>query len=157
MGLVYDNGNPDNFHVSPFSRPLWPSVIVCVSFFLGASLLCVPAYLDEITRSNKLFLAVHLREGYIRGDTEGGWKKKLRNGSFAILFFFLFFHFSVSPSFCVRVACHSPLSVSLVYLCRGPVVTSWPVKGCNEREEATRGKERCHFSLASFEHVGSLI
>lgn len=150
--MARDKSNPDHFHVSTFSH-LLTSVIVRVWFLLGAGRLCFQAYLDEITRSNKLFLVV-----YSRKDRSPNYKKRLekkkekKEGEQNVCNSFLSF-----LPFDVRVA-RSLLFVTVSsFRSTGRLVLSSQVKDVTSEKEAARGKGQHHFSLASFKHVGSLI
>lgn len=152
--VARDKSNPDHFHVSTFSH-LLTSAIVRVWFLLGAGHLCFQAYLDEITRSNKLFLVVCSRK-----DRSPNYKKRLerkkkeekKEGEQNVCNSFLSFLL-----FDVRVA-RSLLFVTVSsFRCTGRLVLSSQVKDVTSEKEAARGKGQHHFSLASFKHVGSLI
>lgn len=150
--MARDKSNPDHFHVSTFSH-LLTSVIVRVWFLRrGAGRLCFQGYLDEITRSNKLFLVV-----YSRKDRSPNYKKRLekkrkkekeRNVCNSFLSFL---------AFDVRVARSVLLVTVSSFRSTGRLVLSSQVKDVTSEKEAARGKGQHHFSLASFKHVGSLI
>lgn len=138
--MARDKSNPDHFHVSTFSH-LLTSVIVRVWFLRrGAGRLCFQGYLDEITRSNKLFLVV-----YSRKDRSPNYKKRLEKkkkegkGTERLQFFPFLSCFRCSrSSFC---SSRNRFVISLHRKTR-PVVSS---KRCNERERSCERKGATSF------------
>lgn len=139
--VARDKSNPDHFHVSTFSH-LLTSAIVRVWFLLGAGRLCFQAYLDEITRSNKLFLVV-----YSRKDRSPNYKKRLEKkkerkegrGTERLQFFPFLSSFRCSRS--SFSSFRNRFVISLHRKTR-PVVSS---KRCNERERSCERKGATSF------------
>lgn len=139
--VARDKSNPDHFHDSTFSH-LLTSVIVRVWFVLGAGRLCFQAYLDEITRSNKLFLVVYSRKHRSQNYKRRLEKKKERKEGRRTerLQFFAF----LSSFRCSRSSFSSSRNRFVISLHRKtrPVVSS---KRCNERERSCERKGATSF------------